>query len=94
LRFGHHDDGFIAQRIGHQRQADARVARGAFHDGAARLHAAALFGIAHDPQRRASFTDWPGLANSHLPQISQPAASEGPWSSTSGVLPMRSSEDV
>ncbi len=38
-----------------------------------------------------SFTEAPGLANSHLPQISQPAASLGPLRSTSGVLPMRSS---
>src|SRR5688500_6777418 len=38
-----------------------------------------------------SFTEAPGLANSHLPQISQPAASLGPLSSTSGVLPIRSS---
>ena len=38
-----------------------------------------------------SFTEAPGLANSHLPQISQPAASLGPLSNTSGVLPIRSS---
>src|SRR5690606_6972609 len=37
-----------------------------------------------------SFTDPPGFAYSHLPQISQPVASLGPLSSTSGVLPMRS----
>src|SRR5688572_32071097 len=38
-----------------------------------------------------SLTEAPGLANSHLPQISQPAASLGPLSRTIGVLPIRSS---
>src|SRR6476620_9348068 len=37
-----------------------------------------------------SLTEAPGLANSHLPQISQPATSLGPFKRTSGVLPMRS----
>ena len=38
-----------------------------------------------------SFTDAPGLANSHLPRISHPVASEGPLRRTSGVLPIRAS---
>jgi hypothetical protein len=38
-----------------------------------------------------SFTDAPGLANSHLPKMSQPVASLGPLSRTSGVLPIRAS---
>src|SRR5690606_36428905 len=39
-----------------------------------------------------SFTEAPGFMNSHLPQISQPAAALAPLSRTSGVLPIRSSE--
>jgi hypothetical protein len=35
-----------------------------------------------------SFTDWPGLRNSALPQMSQPVASETRLSRMSGVLPM------
>ena len=38
-----------------------------------------------------SFTLAPGLANSHLPKMSHPVASLGPFSRTSGVLPMRAS---
>src|SRR5687768_16407811 len=38
-----------------------------------------------------SLTEAPGLANSHLPKISQPASALGPASRTSGVLPIRSS---
>ena len=38
-----------------------------------------------------SFTEAPGLANSHLPKISQPAASLGPLRRTSGVLPISAS---
>src|SRR5690606_34781959 len=38
-----------------------------------------------------SFTEAPGLRNSHLPQISHSAASLGPLRRTSGVLPINSS---
>ncbi len=42
------------------------------------------------PSAARSFTDCPGLRNSHLPRISQPVASDARFSRTSGVLPMRS----
>jgi hypothetical protein len=94
LVVGHDDDRLVAARIGDQRQADAGVAGRAFDDRAAGLQQfAARFGIATIHSAARSFTEAPGLANSHLPQISQPAASLGPCSRTSGVLPIRSSVD-
>ena len=48
LVVGHHDDGPIAQRIGHQRDTDAGIARGSFDHSAAGLQVSTRFRIAND----------------------------------------------
>ena len=45
LRFRDDDGGAVSPRVGDQRQADARIAGGAFDDQAAGLQVAALFGL-------------------------------------------------
>ena len=50
LGLGHHDHGAIAARIGHQRDADAGIARRALDDRAAGLEQAAGFGIEDDAE--------------------------------------------
>src|SRR5208283_5043736 len=52
LRLGHHNDGAVAARVAHQRQADAGVSRGPFDDDAARTQPALLLGILDDKERR------------------------------------------
>ena len=53
LRLGDHDDRAEAKRVADQREADAGVAGGAFHDHAARPQRALAHGVLDDEQRRA-----------------------------------------
>ena len=39
-----------------------------------------------------SLTEPPGFRNSHLPRISHPVASDGPWRRISGVFPISSTK--
>ena len=92
LRLGHDDDRLVALRIADQREADAGIAGGALDDRAAGLRSCPCASASSTMNSAArSFTEAPGLANSHLPKMSQPVASLGPFSRTSGVLPMSAS---
>lgn len=91
LRLGHHDDRLVALGIGDQRQADPGIARGPLDNRPARLEQAACSASSTMNSAARSLIEAPGLVNSHLPKISHPVASLGPFSRTSGVFPIRAS---
>ena len=55
LGIGDDDHRAVAERVAHEREANSRVARGAFDDGAAGLEVALFFGVEHDRERGAVF---------------------------------------
>ena len=61
LCLGNDDHGAEAERVRHQREADARIAGGAFDDHAAGLEASSFYRVAHDEQRGAIFHRLAGI---------------------------------